>query len=43
MYYNTHPDLVEMIDDAVKMFIITLLADGFFHADLHGGNFFLLQ
>jgi ubiquinone biosynthesis protein len=40
--HNTHPELVEMIDDAVKMFIITLLADGFFHADLHGGNFFLL-
>lgn len=28
---------------SVKYFIHTLLVDGFFHADLHGGNFFLLK
>lgn len=28
---------------SVKKFIHTLLVDGFFHADLHGGNFFLLK
>ena len=27
----------------LRVFIHTLLADGFFHADLHGGNFFLLE
>jgi ubiquinone biosynthesis protein len=36
-------DLEQMMNESVKMFIHTLLADGFFHADLHGGNFFLLE
>ena len=27
----------------MHIFIKTLLSDGFFHADLHGGNFFLLE
>lgn len=27
----------------VRYFLHTMLADGFFHADLHGGNFFLLK
>ena len=29
--------------DSIQIFIRTLLADGFFHADLHTGNFFLLK
>jgi ubiquinone biosynthesis protein len=41
--YNTHPDLVEKLEKAVQMFVKTLLSDGFFHADLHGGNFYLLN
>lgn len=28
---------------SVHVFVHTLLVDGFFHADLHGGNFFLLE
>ncbi len=31
------------LNTSVKKFIHTLLVDGFFHADLHGGNFFLLK
>lgn len=33
----------QLLADSVKMFIHSLLVDGFFHADLHGGNFFLLD
>ena len=40
---NEAGDLEKMMDASVKMFVHTLLADGFFHADLHGGNFFLLK
>ena len=40
---NETPKLDEMMQRSVRMFIHTLLADGFFHADLHGGNFFLLK
>ncbi len=40
---NETPELSNMMNESVKMFIHTLLADGFFHADLHGGNFFLLK
>lgn len=36
-------DLEEKMIRSVHMFLHTLLADGFFHADLHGGNFFLLD
>lgn len=36
-------DLETMMNESVRMFVHTLLADGFFHADLHGGNFFLLE
>ncbi|MFZ4713080.1 MAG: ABC1 kinase family protein [Bacteriovoracaceae bacterium] len=28
---------------SVHVFVHTLLIDGFFHADLHGGNFFLME
>ncbi|RLA65246.1 MAG: hypothetical protein DRQ88_02890 [Epsilonproteobacteria bacterium] len=31
------------IDKVVQIFLRTLLQDGFFHADLHGGNFFLTK
>ncbi len=37
------PDIVEKLLRAVELFAHTLLADGFFHADLHGGNFFVLK
>ncbi|MBT3981290.1 MAG: hypothetical protein HOE90_08040 [Bacteriovoracaceae bacterium] len=33
----------EKLNKGLKIFIHTILADGFFHADLHGGNFFLLE
>lgn len=33
---------VERLLRSVELFTHTLLADGFFHADLHGGNFFVL-
>lgn len=39
---NEHPEVEEKLNNAVKMFVRTILADGFFHADLHGGNFFLM-
>lgn len=38
-----HPEVEEKLHSAVKMFVHTILADGFFHADLHGGNFFLME
>lgn len=37
------PDVVEKLLRSVDMFTHTLLSDGFFHADLHGGNFFVLK
>jgi ubiquinone biosynthesis protein len=36
-------DMVDKLEKSVQMFTHTLLADGFFHADLHGGNFFCLN
>lgn len=33
----------EKLISGVGTFVKTLLQDGFFHADLHGGNFFLLE
>lgn len=36
-------DMVEKLEKSVELFTHTLLADGFFHADLHGGNFFVLS
>lgn len=35
--------LEEKLNTSVGYFIKNLLTDGFFHADLHGGNFFLLH
>ena len=37
------PDLVIKLEKSVELFTHTLLSDGFFHADLHGGNFFVLK
>lgn len=37
------PGTVEKLDRSVELFAHTLLSDGFFHADLHGGNFFILK
>lgn len=36
-------DVMEKVLKSVELFIHTLLSDGFFHADLHGGNFFILK
>lgn len=33
----------EIVQRSVFMFVQSLLADGFYHADLHSGNFFLLD
>lgn len=35
--------LFSKLDFAAKLIIKTFLQDGFFHADLHGGNFFLIK
>ncbi len=37
------PVVVERLLKSVELFTHTLLSDGFFHADLHGGNFFVLS
>jgi ubiquinone biosynthesis protein len=37
------PGMVEKLERSVELFTQTLLADGFFHADLHGGNFFIMK
>ncbi|MBT3235464.1 MAG: hypothetical protein HN353_05910 [Bdellovibrionales bacterium] len=36
-------EIAPKLEEGVKLFIKTFLQDGFFHADLHGGNFFLLK
>jgi len=33
----------EQLEKGIEVFIKTMLSDGFFHADLHGGNFFLMD
>ncbi len=41
---NKKIDIVAVqLEKAIRIFARTLLADGFFHADLHGGNFFLMD
>ncbi|HLT23405.1 MAG TPA: AarF/UbiB family protein [Bacteriovoracaceae bacterium] len=37
------PGVVTKLERSIELFTHTLLADGFFHADLHGGNFFVLE
>lgn len=36
-------DLSLKLNEGLKIFIKTFLQEGYFHADLHGGNFFLLS
>ncbi len=36
-------DIVPKMEYGVQLFLKTFLKDGFFHADLHGGNFFYLE
>lgn len=36
-------DVVVRLERSIELFTHTLLADGFFHADLHGGNFFVMK
>lgn len=36
-------DIAGKLEKSIELFTHTLLADGFFHADLHGGNFFVLK
>lgn len=38
-----YPELEKNLKKGVGLFLHNMLADGFFHADLHGGNFFLLE
>jgi ubiquinone biosynthesis protein len=37
------PNMAHKLEKSIELFTHTLLADGFFHADLHGGNFFVLS
>lgn len=36
-------EIIPKLEYGVQLFLKTFLKDGFFHADLHGGNFFYLQ
>ena len=36
-------NVLDCLESGVKIFIKSFLQEGFFHADLHGGNFFLLE
>ncbi len=36
-------EITPLLQKGLKTFIKTFLVDGFFHADLHGGNFFYLK
>jgi ubiquinone biosynthesis protein len=36
-------ELKPKLEEGVKLFLKTFLKDGYFHADLHGGNFFYLD
>ena len=38
-----YPELEKNLKKGVKIFMHTMLSDGFFHADLHGANFFKLE
>jgi ubiquinone biosynthesis protein len=40
---DVNQDLADKLIEAVSLFIQSLLKDGVFHADLHGGNFFILE
>lgn len=36
-------EIQQKLEKGIRIFVHNLLVDGFFHADLHGGNFFLLK
>jgi ubiquinone biosynthesis protein len=36
-------EVIAKMEYGVQLFVKTFLKDGFFHADLHGGNFFLMD
>ena len=36
-------EIIPKMEYGVRLFLKTFLKDGFFHADLHGGNFFYLE
>ena len=36
-------ELLPKLETSISLFMKTFLRVGFFHADLHGGNFFLLE
>ena len=36
-------EIIPKMEYGVRLFLKTFLKDGFFHADLHGGNFFYLD
>jgi ubiquinone biosynthesis protein len=36
-------EIISKMEYGVQLFVKTFLKDGFFHADLHGGNFFLME
>jgi len=36
-------DVIKKMEDGMGIFISSFLKDGFYHADLHGGNFFYLE
>lgn len=40
---SKYPELEEKLIEGVKLFLHNMLSDGFFHADLHGGNFIYLE
>jgi ubiquinone biosynthesis protein len=40
---NQKAEIIPKMEYGVRLFLKTFLKDGFFHADLHGGNFFYLN
>jgi ubiquinone biosynthesis protein len=41
---NEHKEIIQkQLEKGLKVFVHSILSDGFFHADLHGGNFFLMK
>lgn len=41
--YPHREKIDKKLEKGLEYFIFNILVDGFFHADLHGGNFFLLE
>lgn len=40
---NQYPALEANLQKGIRLFLHNMLADGLFHADLHGGNFFRME